>query len=106
MDVSGTFNLGASSVWAQSQTRRVTLNADTTDDVVAINLPTIEDINAVGGGAVEIVINDANANAGTNAITVTPGDGNTIEGNATQEISTNSESIIMIIGNDTTWVSK
>jgi hypothetical protein len=102
--IEGTFNLGASSVWAQSQTRKVILDADTTDAPVIINLPKIEDVIAVNGNGVQIVVNDAVGNAFVNNITIAPADGETIEGGSVV-IATNSESAVIILGNDLTWVA-
>jgi len=106
MDVSGTFNLPVSVSWAQSQTRRVELNCLTAGGTVTINLPSIADIKAVNGGNVELVVNDADGNAGANNITVVAdaGAGDTLEGGASHVVSVNDESNVYVIGNDSTWV--
>jgi len=103
MNVTGTLNLAPDATWAQSQTRRKTLNCLTAEAPVIINLPTIEAVNGVSGGAVEIVILDGSGNAVENNITINAGEGNTCNGRDFVSIASNGESVTLLVGNDTEW---
>ena len=107
MIISGTFNLPASANWAQSQTRRVQLDADTTGAPVTVNLPDLADVLAVGGEGVEIIVNDVNGNAGANNITLVAnaGAGDTIEGASNQVISVNDTTVILKVGSAGSWAT-
>lgn len=101
--VSGTVNLSASSVWAQSQTRRVTLDFDTTGEAGVLNLPSLESVREAGGTGVEIVVNDAGNNAGTNNITINADGDDRIEGATPLVISADTDTVVLIVANDGNW---
>jgi hypothetical protein len=105
MEISGVFNLPASAVWRQSQTRRVTLDCDTVAGTVEINLPPLETVADLGGNAVEVVINDSGNNASANNITINADGTDRIEGSASLVVSTDTETVVLIVANDGNWAT-
>jgi hypothetical protein len=104
--VSGTVDLSASITWTQRGTKRVTVDFDTTSAPGVLNLPSLEtvrDIDGFDGREVEVVINDAGNNAGTNNITINADGTDRIEGSASLVMSTDTETVILIVANDGNW---
>ena len=107
MKISRVFNLPVSANWAQAQTRRVQLDAETAGGAVTVNLPTVESVQEANASGVEIYVNDFDANAGVNNITVVSnaGAGDLINGGVSVVVNINADSFILKVAGDGSWTA-